>query len=194
MGFLGGSKMFGVKRFYQTGILCLFIILVMGLILAPQVGAQYWQAIPPYNVLWPLWSNVLSPVNSVTGLATPLLSELTRTSILPVQPILAWDPAQSLPWALYNIPPVLGGGLTYFSPLFGLNPWPPTYMLDSTGLPLPIGLPLGYGALPPTDVAAAVDIVTLGNIQYLLEYPTNLFGISQASLLTAGDIWGLPLI
>ena len=187
-------KMLGGKRSYQTGILCLFIILVMGLILVPQVGAQYWQAIPPYNLLWPLWSPVLSPVNSVTGLATPLLSELTNSSILPVQPILAWDPAQNLPWALYNIPPIMGGGLTYFSPLFGLNPWPPSYLLDSAGLPLPIGLPLGYGALPPTDVAAATDIVTLGNIQYLLEYPTNLFGISQSSLLTAAGIWGLPLI
>ena len=102
-------------------------------------------------------------------------------------------PAQALPWALYNIPPVLGGGLTYFSPFYGLNPFPPPYLLDS-GLPAPITLPAGFGALSPTDVSSGIDIVTLGNIQYLLDYPTNLFGIPQSSLLTVGDIWGLPLI
>jgi len=150
---------------------------------------------PPYNVLWPLWSPALSPINALTGLPTPLLTQLTKNSILPVQPIMAWDPAQSLPWAIYNTPPILGGGLTYFSPFYGLNPWPPSYMLNSlTGLPSPIGLPVGYGALPPTDVTAGIDIITLGNIQYLLEYPTSLFGIPQSSLLTLANIWGLPVI
>lgn len=176
-------------------VISIFILFVIGLIGTPLAQAQYWQALPPYNLLWPLWSSVLSPVDSITGLATPLLSQLTNTSILPVQPVLAWDPAQSLPWALYNIPPVLGGGLTYFSPFFGLNPFPPPYLLDSlTGLPAPITLPVGFGALSPTDINSGIDIVTLGNIQYLLDYPTNLFGIPQSSLLTVADIWGLPLI
>ena len=183
------------KRSLRGGIIALLILVIIGFIGAPFAQAQYWQAIPPYNVLWPLWSPALSPIDSITGLATPLLSQLTNSSILPVQPLMVWDPAQALPWALYNIPPVLGGGLTYFSPLFGLNPWPPSYMVDPlTGAPAPISLPLGYGALPPTDVSSAVDIITIGNIQYLLEYPTNLFGISQANLLTAAEIWGLPLI
>jgi hypothetical protein len=187
--------MLGEKKSFQCMIVCLAILAIIGIIGTPLAQAQYWQALPPYNLLWPLWSNVLSPVDAVTGLATPLLSQLTNNTILPVQPVLAWDPAQSLPWALYNIPPFLGGGLTYFSPFFGLNPWPPSYLLDSvTGLPAPITLPVGYGALPPTDINSGIDIVTLGNIQYLLDYPTNLFGIPQSSLLTLGDIWGLPLI
>ena len=163
--------MLGEKRSFQWVIICLAILATIGIIGTPLAQAQYWSAIPPYNLLWPLWSPALSPVDSVTGLPTPLLSQLTNSTILPVQPILAWDPAQSLPWTLFNIPPVLGGGLTYFSPFFGLNPWPPPYLTDSlTGLPAPITLPLDYGALPPTDVNSAVDLVTLGNIQYLLEY------------------------
>ena len=186
--------MLGEKRSFQWVIVCLAILATIGIICTPLAQAQYWQALPPYNLLWPLWSNVLSPIDALTDLPIPLLSELTNNTILPVQPILAWDPAQSLPWALYNIPPVLGGGLTYFSPFFGLNPWPPPYLLDSTGLPAPIALPVDYGALPPTDINSGIDIVTLGNIQYLLDYPTNLFGIPQSSLLTVGDIWGLPLI
>jgi hypothetical protein len=187
--------MFEKKCAFKLVVISIFILVVIGMIGTPLAQAQYWQAIPPYNLLWPLWSNTLSPVDSVTGLPTPLLSQLTNSTILPVQPILAWDPSQSLPWALYNIPPVLGGGLTYFSPFFGLNPFPPSNYLDPlTGLPSPIGLPLGYSALPPTDVNSGIDIVTLGNIQYLLDYPTGLFGIPQSSLLTVGDIWGLPVI
>ncbi|MGA1796239.1 MAG: hypothetical protein ACMUIL_10305 [bacterium] len=187
--------MFGRKRFLQGVVLSFAILALIGLMVVPSVQAQYWTALPPYNVLWPLWSSVLSPVNSVTGLPTPLVSQLTQNTVLPVQPVLAWDPSQSLPWALYNTPPILGGGLTYFSPFYGLNPWPPSYLLDSgTGLPAPLGLPVGYGALPPTDVTAGIDVITLGNIQFLLEYPTNLFGIPQSSLLTIADIWGLPLI
>ena len=187
--------MSGKRQSLQLGLFCLLIITVIGLLLVPLAQAQYWQAIPPYNLLWPLWSSVLSPIDSITGLATPLLTNLTNSTILPVQPVLAWDPAQSLPWALYNIPPFFGSGLAYFSPFFGLNPWPPSYLIDPlTGLPAPISLPVGYGALPPTDVSSSVDLVTLGNIQYLLKYPTSLFGISQSSLLTAAQIWGLPLI
>ncbi len=187
--------MFGKKCAIKFLVISFFILVVIGLIGTPLAQAQYWQALPPYNLLWPLWSPLLSPVDSLTGLATPLLSQLTNTSILPVQPVLAWDPSQSLPWALYNIPPVLGGGLTYFSPLYGMNPFPPPYLLDSlTGLPAPITLPVGFGALSPTNITSGIDLVALGNIQYLLNYPTSLFGIPQSSLLTVADIWGLPVI
>ena len=45
-----------------------------------------WVALPPYNVMWPLWSPALSPISPITGLTTPLLTSLTRNTVLPVQP------------------------------------------------------------------------------------------------------------
>ena len=186
--------MFLGKKTLKCGIICLSILTAIVLIGTPLAQAQYWSAIPPYNLLWPLWSSVLSPVDSVTGLATPLLTELTNNTILPVQPGLVWDPAQQFPWLLYNIPSVLGGGITYFDPFFGLNPWPPSYLTDPlAGAPVPITLPLDYGLLPPTELNDFGPFVTTGNAYYAIQYPAGQFGISLSSLLTAADIWGIPL-
>ncbi|MGA1823240.1 MAG: hypothetical protein ACMUIP_01160, partial [bacterium] len=116
-----------------------------GLFVPSSVDAQYWQALPPYNVLWPLWSEVWSPLvgppDPITLLPTPvpLLSELTSSTILPFQPALAWDPTQPAPWLLYNTPSTVGSGLLFFDQAYGLNAWPPPYLQDSvTGLPAPI--------------------------------------------------------
>lgn len=69
--------------------------------------AQYWTTLPPYNLLWPLWSPPLSPVDP-----TPLISDLIDNTILPVQPAIIWDPI--------------------LNTIYGINPWPPSYLLDVT--------------------------------------------------------------
>jgi len=186
--------MFKEKIALKSIIAILFILVAIGIISTPLSQAQYWEALPPYNLLWPLWSPALSPVDTVTGLPVPLITQLTNNTILPVQPVLAWDPAQSLPWALYNIPSTLGGGLTYFSPFFGLNPWPPSYLLDSGGLPNPINLPAGFGALSPIIIDPFADFVSIANLYFLAAYPQGLFATAVANLLTPAEIWALPTL
>lgn len=183
------------KRMLKLGILAIAFLFTITLIGVPLAQAQYWSPIPPYNLLWPLWSPVFSPVDPLTSLATPLLTELSANTILPVQPVMAWDPAQLFPWLLYNIPSVLGGGMTYFDPYYGLNLWPPSYLLDPlTGAPAPISLPVGFGALSPTGLSDFGPFVTQGNLSFIATYPTGTFGIPLANLLTPAQIWGLPIL
>jgi len=142
---------------------------------SPIAQAQNWMALPPYNTLWPLWSPALSPVNSVSGLPTPIVSSLTRSTVLPVQPGLTWDPSAANPWLLYNTPL----GMVHYDPIGGINLWPPSYLLDTAGSPLPLNLPLDYGLLPPTDPAWINTNVPLGNaaaLAYLMFIPPPLFG------------------
>ena len=98
--------MFRKKKF----LLLLLIIIIFTLMVCVKLftpsstKAQYWAALPPYNVLWPLWSPPLVTDFNWDPLVllgtTPIITELTRTTVLPVQPGLAWDPCQPLPWAL----------------------------------------------------------------------------------------------
>jgi len=182
-------------------LLLLFVIAIFammasaGLFIDSATEAQYWSLMPPYNVLWPLWSPALSPINPITGLATPLITQLTANTILPVQPSLAWDPCQPLPWALYNAPPLFGGGLVFFDQTYGLNPWPPPYLQDPiTGAPAPITWsPLAtWSLIAPTDVGHIEYLIPLANITYALTY--GLAGQSVLNLLTPAQIWGLPPI
>ena len=181
-----------VRVFFHICVLT-FLLSATGIFISPFMArAQYWAALPPYNVLWPLWSPALSPVDPVTGVATPLVTTLTQNTILPVQPALAWDPLQpggsGFPWLLYNTPAAFGGGLLYWDVYYGLNQWPPTYMLDSvSGAPAPISLPLSWSVLLPTGLNEW--LVPLANAMYSYQY-----GVPISSLLTSADIWGLPLI
>ena len=101
--------MFG-KRMFVFIIFIIFALTVSGGLLRPvEVDARYWEILPPYNVLWPLYSPPLSPIDPVSGVATPLISELTANTILPVQPGIAWDPSQDVYWLLYNTPPPFVG-------------------------------------------------------------------------------------
>ena len=184
------------KRILTWGITGLFIFTALFLLGSPIVHAQNWVATPPYNLLWPLWSPVLSPTNSVTGLPTPLLSSVTRNTFLPVEPIMLWDPVlRTFPYLLYNIPQPLGGGMVFFDQYFGLNPWSPSYLLDpATGLPNPIALPAGFSLLSPIALDPLKDFVAIGNLYYLAQYPPGLFATSVSSLLTSAEIWGLPIL
>ena len=157
--------------------------------------ADYWTAMPPYNILWPLWSPALSPVNALSGVATPLVTSITRDTVLPVQPAMLWDPASPeanngpLPWLAYNTPLALGGGLLIWDQYYGMRPFPPDYMVDPvTAAPVPIPLPLSYWLLRPIEYEEINAYhYTLGNLVY-----ANTYGVPLSNLLTPQVFWGLP--
>jgi hypothetical protein len=159
--------------------------------------AQNWQALPPYNILWPLWSPTQSPVDPLTGLPTPLITELSANTILPVQPVLGWNPNSyswpmsiTMPWLFYNGPT----GVLFFDVLYGLNPWPPSSYIDPiSNAAIPITLPPDYTFSPLPLLKETQYLVELGNLNYLLAYGSAL-GIAPSSLWTYADIWGLPAI
>ncbi|MEW5801855.1 MAG: hypothetical protein AB1847_07080 [bacterium] len=186
-----------MKRLYVTFLAVLSIILGAGII--SSAWAQNWQALPPYNILWPLWSPTLSPKSPVTGLPTPLIPELSRNTILPVQPVLAMNPTPTytgpmgtvFPYLFYNTPT----GVVFYDIVYGLNPWPPAKLLDpTTGAPVPLTLPPDYTFLSlPLLKETNLALIELANLTYLLGYGFNL-GVNSSSLLTYADIWGLPPI
>jgi len=169
-------------------------IFALGLLITPVAQAQNWQLMPPYNVLWPLWSPALSPKSPTTGLPTPLVTSLTKNTVLPVQPALAWDPTTSL-WALYNTPPLFGSGLLFFDRVYGLNPWPPANLVNqTTGAPSPITYTVTWGLLPVPSLSASANayLVPLANATYALTY--GLTTAQYLNLLTPAQIWGIPPI
>ena len=183
-----------VKRLIKTVILLSAIVAVICLVGNRLAVAQTWQALPPYDFLWPLWSPALSPVDPVTGLATPVVSSLSSGTALPSQPGLAWNPAISYPYFLYNSPV----GLQYYDIIYGINAWPPSYSVDPlTGSPLPINLPLGYNLLPATDPLWIQENLPVSNVAYLAQYPNLALGAYNITLppnLTGLDPWLASLI
>ena len=178
-------------------LIMIILMISIGILFCADAQAQDWIAIPPYNVLWPLWSPALSLIDPATGLATPLVTSLTSGTVLPVQPAIIWDPSSvealhgPLPWLAYNIPLALGGGLVIWDQFYGLRPFPLDYMLDPITLnPLPIPLPLGYSLLNPIayDHIWLYELM-LGNTVY-----SSAYGVPITGLLTPQDIWGLPAL
>ena len=203
MIYLGGDilMMCDDKRLLKCVLLGCVIMLSILLIGSTTVHAQaYWTALPPYNVLWPLWSPPLvtdfNPDPLVLLGTTPIITELTSNTILPVQPGIIWDPIlypKGPFWLLYNIPQALGGGLTFFEEIYGFNRWPPSYLLDPlTGVPAPITLPLTYSTLGAFDLKHFADVLLMANLTYSWLYgltPTQYF-----DLLTPAALWGYPPI
>lgn len=149
-------------------LLCAFYIFSI-LLIGHLAFAQTWEALPPYNFLWPLWSSALSPIDPLTGVKAPLVNSLTSSTVLPLQPGIAWNPIFDSPYLLYNSPV----GMRYYDPLYGINPWPPSYSIDSvTGLPISLTPPSGYAFLPPTDPVWIQQYVPSANLAYLAEYPS----------------------
>jgi len=184
-----------MKEVLSLAIVMIGVVLISSLLYAQTIN---WVALPPYETLWPLWSPALSPVDPVTGDPTPIVTNLSKTTVLPSQPGLTWDPAWQNPWLLYNTP----SGLLFYDPLYGINPWPPAYLVDqATGLPLPITLPSDYDYLPPTPASWILNTVPIANSTYLVAYssyaPPALLPVPLAlllALLSAGTTPTLPTI
>lgn len=174
----------GLKK-TALGTIIVFCIII-GLISSGHAATTTlnWWPLPPYNTLWPLWSPVLSPPNAL-GVPIPLVSSLTKDTVLPVQPGLTWDPVnQDYPWLLYNTP----SGMVYYDPLFGINLWPPSYLLSPLGAPLPLNLSkILWSTLLPTSTTWLQTNVPIGNNTYYTTYP------QFAPLLTTGAIAGLAI-
>ena len=47
-------------------ILIVTFSIMVGLLFAHAVQAQNWANLPPYNLMWPLWSPTLSPPDPVS--------------------------------------------------------------------------------------------------------------------------------
>ncbi|MGA1824673.1 MAG: hypothetical protein ACMUIP_08405 [bacterium] len=156
---------------------------------ASLVKAQTWAALPPYNTLWPLWSPILSPANPLTGFPIPIVSSLTSDTILPIQPCLTLDPRRDYPYLLYNT--LLG--MAYFDPLYGVNLWPPSNLLDPIlGTPLPINLTTikGWSTLAPTATTWLTTYVPIGNNAYYNSYAA--FAVAY-EILQGGTLGSYPL-
>ncbi|MCL6582374.1 MAG: hypothetical protein K6U11_01930 [bacterium] len=186
--------MMRVKR--QLLFAYMFVLAIVGSLLFAGLTQAQWAALPPYNILWPLWSPPLSPVNPTTGLPTPIITEFSKNTILPVQPAIIWDPvlnAKGPVWLAYNVPPAFGGGITFFEDIYGFKPWPPPYLVDpATGAPLPITLPIGYSTLLPTKLTHFATTIDTANLTYAF-----LYGLTPAeflTLLTPAQLWGIPYI
>jgi len=155
-------------------VVTIIVVMILFLMAIPLAGihcadAATWQVLPPYNFLWPLWSPALSPVDPLTGLPLPIVSDLIAATVLPRQPGLAWNPIFDYPYFLYNSPV----GLQYYDVLYGINAWPPSYSLDPlTGVPIPITPPVGYSVLPPTNPTWLQTNLPIANLAFLAEYPS----------------------
>lgn len=124
----------------------------------PIAHAQNWAALPPYNTLWPLWPSVLSPLDAA-GVPVPIVSKLTQSTILPVEPGLTWNPSLNYPWLLYNTPL----GMAYFDPIDGVDFWPPPSLIKPNGSIKVLTLPAGYATLPPTSSSFITDFIPVAN-------------------------------
>ena len=159
-------------------ILVSFTIIIAAGFILPQMASAVplttftgptWAALPPYNTLWPLWSPSLSPVDLLTGLPVPLVSNLAPSTVLPLQPGLTLDPAMDYPYLLYNTPL----GMAYYDPLWGVNMWPAPNLVDPLlGNPLPIdlGLIAGWSTIAPTSSTWLLANVPVGNSAYYNAY------------------------
>jgi hypothetical protein len=108
-------------------------------------------------------------------------------------PALVWDNVafpKGPVWLMYNVPPDFGGGMLYWTSLYGLNPFPPSYLQTPSGYPIPNALAPGYTALKITKSKHFASWIAVANLLYALQYT----GGNTAGLIGAADIWGLPLL
>ena len=182
---MGTCTKFAGFRKRALAFLVFVCLILAGVSLSHAAAAPTWWPLPPYNTLWPLWSPTLSPPNAL-GIPTPIVSSLTKKTVLPVQPGLTWDPVnKTYPWLLYNTP----SGMVYYDPLFGINLWPPSYLLSPLGTPLPLNLSaIKWSSLLPTSTTWLAANVPTANNTYYTTYP------QFAPLLTTSSIAGLTLI
>ena len=173
-------------------LFCLLILVVaVTFIMTSSVSAQYWANMGPYNVLWPLWSEALSPIDPITGVPTPLVTSLTSGTQLPVMPAFVWDIEQITPWFLYNAPASLGGALYYFDILTGFNTFPPPDHLLPAGGIFANPLPLGYEYLVP-DFEHFDLFGLVANNAYISAFGGAVDALGYFNLLALEILWGAP--
>lgn len=186
------------KRFLISIILVLAFVFIF-----TNIGkAQLWEPIPPYDFLWPLWSPVLSPPDPATGEPIPLISTLDASTVLPVQPAIAWNPSLPYPYLLYNNPSnfdyAYGSNILYYDPLAAgltgsgysaLQSWPPGYLTTTVdpvlgATPSPIILPIDYENLITFDPAAWLNLlVPAANTAWQARFEVNPLLLTPTSLL-----------
>jgi hypothetical protein len=199
--------LYKVKRSLWILSVIAFIIALI-LCYKSSATAQNWIALPPFNTLWPLWSPTLSPVDPVTGAPTPIVSELSPDTVLPVVPGITWDPALTIPYLLFNGPE----GLVYWSDHWTpIQSWPPSYIQATFNIagtiytlpPTPLVLPSGYADLPPTSPLWLLENVPLIYNRYFytypifIPYPWNPTGAvyTYNPFLQGGYyVWNIPLV
>lgn len=176
------------KKCYRfAAIILLFISVGFSSVCPPASAQLLWKVMPPYNVLWPLWSPALSPPNAY-GVSTPLITSLNSKTVLPVEPALVWDPDLPYFYLLYNNP--YGLGVKYYN-LYGHNfsTWPPTYLTTPdpiTGAPVPAPLtpPTNYPSIISFDPALWLNFwVPIANSLY----QDYFYAATNPYLLTAAD-------
>ena len=76
-------------------------------------------------------------------------------------------------------------GVVYYDPLFGIDLWPPEYLLDALGQPQPINLSLikGWSTLAPTKTSWLSATIPVANNAYYTSYPQFAPLLSPASVL-----------
>lgn len=89
-----------------------------------------WEPIPPYNVMWPLWSSAYTPVNALVSVAAPLVSDFRTMDIYrPASPSGIYSSYKMVNAyrEVYGTPgvsdPLLGSSINYgrYSQLVGSN-------------------------------------------------------------------------
>lgn len=186
-----------------------------------KTNAQLWQALPPYNILWPLWSPALSPPDPVTGEPTPLITELKKNTLLPVQPALVWNPDLPYYYLIYNYinpyyptaaPIVKYWDLAEYAVIgtyggYIFQDWPPPNLLQIiepyintfVTVPNPITLPVGYENLITIDPSLWLNwFVQPANIAWEDAYGVNPNLLTASALLPVNWVYtyyfGPPLV
>lgn len=181
------------KRLSWLFLIIVTLSVTLFLIYSPIVQAQNWTALPPYDTLWPLWSPALSPVDPVTGVPVPIVTELTALTKLPVEPGLTWNPSLNYPWLLYNSPL----GMAYFDPIGGVDLWPPPSLIKPNGSIAALELPTDYETLPVTPSSFITDYLPLANpaaIGFLSIFPGAFKGGILPVYLGASALLPPPII
>lgn len=181
-------------------IMVLILFISLTLFYSPGAAQDLWTPLPPYNVLWPLWSPALSPPDAL-GVPTPLVTTLTRYTVLPVEPAIVWDPALPYFYLLYDAP--WDSGNNYYNIATDeFIIWPPTYLtttdpITSVVTPTPISLPLNYATLITFDPATWLNFwIPLVNTftQWYWYSGINPYLISPADLLPSNYIFNATFV
>lgn len=183
------------KHLLFIHIMSLILFISFTLFCTPGAAQDLWAPLPPYNVLWPLWSPVLSPPDA-SGVPTPLVTTLTSYTVLPVEPAIVWDPALPYFYILYDAP--WSSGNFYYNIATGeFITWPPGYLtttnpVTNAATPAPISLPPNYATLitfdPATWLNLWIPLVNTYNQEYWVA-GINPYLLSAVDLLPSNYIF-----